>query len=416
LWREYLDKLPGGYRYTQFVHHYNKWKGKIKASGILEHKAGEVLYMDFTGKKFPYVDRATGEICQADVFVAILPCSQYTWVKATRDQSREEVVLCLNDCLWWMGGVPKAIVPDNLKTVVDRSHKYAAVINKTLKDFALHYHCVIAPARPYKPKDKALVEGAVKLVYQRIFYPLSRETFFGLKELNRAIAQLVNDYNDYTFQNSKSTRRQRFEEVEKTYLQPLPPGRYLIRQYRRAKVQKIGHIYLSEDQNYYSVPHRYVGMHVEVQYNTEVVEIFYKHERIATHSRSYRPGHYSTVKDHMASSHKAYSDWNVPYFEKRAEGIGEHTLRYIRRLLEQYDYPELGYKQSQGILAFARHYSLQRLEKACKRALEYHRSSYRTIENILKNKLDLDEAEGLFRHVPPSIPKHDNIRGSDHYK
>lgn len=207
LWRRYLDHHPDGYRYTQFTHHFTRWKNRTKASGILRHTAGEKLFIDFTGKTLSWTDRHTGEIHPAQVFVAILPCSQYTYVQATASQKREDLVQAITDCNQWMGGVPKAIVADNMKAVVAKGHKYAPHINKTLKDLALHYGCVIDPTRPYHPKDKALVEGAVALVYQRIFYPLSAQTFFSLAELNHAIRERLAAYNDYRFQNRPTTRR-----------------------------------------------------------------------------------------------------------------------------------------------------------------------------------------------------------------
>lgn len=416
LWQEYHGKHPDGYRYTQFVSYFNAWMGKVKASGILQHKAGEKLFVDFAGKKLSYINRDTGELRQAEVFVAILPCSQYTFVQAVDSQKREDLISCLNRCLQWLGGVPKAIVSDNLKTAVSKGHKYAPVINKTLKDFALHYGCVVDPTRPYHPQDKALVENAVNLAYQRVYYPLSKHIFFSLKELNKAISEQLGRQNNYCFQNSRTTRRQRFLELEKSYLDPLPSVPYQLRYYRRAKVQKISHIFLGEDKNYYSVPHRYIGQQVEVQYNQDLVEIFFNRERIASHPRSYRNGHYSTIKEHLPSSHQAYNDWTPEYFEKRAQKIGENTRLYISRLIQQYRYPELGYKQAQGILAFARMYPPDRLENACKRGLEHHSASYRTIENILKNNLDQVDIQDVFQSPRTSIPAHPNVRGANNYK
>lgn len=414
LWDGYLADHPDGYRYTQFVHYFHQWAGKTKASGILHHKAGEKLFMDFAGKTLFWQDRQTGELYPAEVFVAILPCSQYTYVQAVQSQKREDLVRAINGCLQWMGGVPKALVSDNLKSAVSKGHKYAPLINKTMKDLALHYRCVVDPARPYRPQDKALVEGAVRLVYQRIYYPLSGRTFFGLAELNAAIAQLLGPYNDYSFQNRNTTRGQQFLELEQQALAPLPPGPYLLRYYKRAKVQKISHIFLSADKNYYSVPHRYVGRQVEVQYNSDRVEIFYNNERIAAHQRSHNQGRYTTVSDHMPSTHRAYSDWNPERFTRQAGRIGPYTKSYIKRLIAQYDYPEIGYKQAQGILTFARHYGQERLERACRRGARHHRAGYHTIENILKNNLDrLEEPElPLENH----IPEHGNIRGGNHYQ
>lgn len=414
LWNRYLADHPDGYRYTQFVHHFNHWKEQTKASGILRHKAGEKLFMDFAGKTLSWVDRETGEIHPAQVFVAILPCSQYTYVQAVASQKREDLVRAITDCKSWLGGVTKAIVGDNMKAVVAKGHKYAPIINKTLKDLALHYGCVIDPTRPYHPKDKALVEGAVGLVYQRIYYPLSGQTFFSLADLNQAIRQLLVPYNDYRFQNRPTTRRQQFLEIEQSVLSPLPPTPYQLRTYKRAKVQKISHIYLGVDKNYYSVPHRYVGRHVEVQYTAEVVEIFYSGERIAHHRRSRTAGKYTTIGTHMPSAHQVYNDWNPGWFARRAARIGPFAERYIRRLIDQYDYPEIGYKQAQGILALAKQYSPDRVERACRRAAQGHRAGYRTIANILTNKLDQEGQTEL--PLENHIPDHSNIRGSNHYK
>ncbi len=414
LWRSYLIDHPDGYRYTQFVHHFNRWAHKTKASSILTHQAGQKLFIDFAGKTLSWTDRDTGEQRPAQVFVAILPCSQYTYVQATATQKREDVVRCVCDCLSWLGGVTKAIVADNMKAVVAKGHKYAPVINKTLKDLALHYGCVIDPTRPYHPKDKALVEGAVQLVYQRIYYPLSKHTFFSLGELNQAIADLLDSYNNYAFQNRPTTRRSQFLDMEQPALDPLPPAPYRLRHYKRAKVQKISHVYLGADKNYYSVPHRFVGHHVEVQYTADVVEIFYNSERIAHHKRSPTQGNYTTVGAHMPSTHQAYSNWNPESFARRAGFIGPCTQRYIRRLIGQYDYPEIGYKQAQGILALAKQYEPERVEAACRRADLGHRASYRTITSILQHNLDSQEQTEL--QLDNHIPEHDNIRGENHYQ
>lgn len=413
IWQNYLLEQPEGYRYTQFTTYYRKWKGQVKASGKLDHKAGQKLFVDFTGKKMSYVDKITGEVIPVEIFVAVYPCSQYTFVKAVVSQKREDFIDCLDSCLRWSGGVPQAIVSDNLKSAVSKGSKYAPEINKTLADFALFNSCVIDPARPYHPQDKALVERSVTLVYQRIFYPLDKQTFFSLKELNVAISEQLVLYNDYLFSHGGSTRRSQFIDLEKEYLNPLPASTYNLRYFRRAKVQKISHVYLSIDKNYYSVPHRYNGHHVEVQYNNETVEVFYNFQRIAKHQRSFRPGSYTTIGDHMPSSHQAYSDWNPIYFEQRAAVVGPSAQEYILKLIAQYNYPELAYKQAQGILAFVKTYSAPRVENACKRALSHHRASYQTIYNILKNGLDTLE-EDIQQNF--HIPMHENLRDTSIYR
>lgn len=414
LWHEYKSSHADGYAYTQFVHHYRQWSKKVNVSGILQHKSGEKLFVDFAGKKLSYVDRNTGEIKAVEVFVGILPCSQYTYVQAVHSQRREDLIICINGCLNYVGGVPQAIVSDNLKSGVTKAHRYAPVINKTLKNCGLHYNTVIDPARPYKPQDKALVEGAVRLVYQRIYYPLSKQQYFSLGQLNEAIAQLLERYNDYNFQNKEVSRRQQFTDIEKRCLQPLPPHPYIIRHYKRGKVQKISHVFLSDDKSYYSVPYQYIGKQVEVQYNQNLVEIYYNGNRLASHHKSQGKGAYVTNIKHMPSAHQAYSEWSLDYFVKRAQYIGPHTVAYIERLILQYNYPEKGYKQAQGILAFKKQYGAQRLEKACQRAWVYSRSQYGTIETILKKGLDHQE---LFEDpADHKIRAHENIRGSNYYQ
>lgn len=412
LHEEYLGKNPQGYRYTQFCLHFRNWLAKTKPGGKLIHRAAEQLFVDFCGKKLSYTDRSTGEIIPVEVFVGILPCSQYTYVKAVLSQKREDTIGCLVACLDYMGGVPQAIVCDNLKAAVTKGHKYAPIINKSLKDFALHYNCVIDPARPYHPTDKALVEGAVKLVYQRIYYPLSKQTFFSLESLNDAIGELLKDYNDYLFAHGGYSRRQEFIDVEKHLLSTLPEYPYSMRYYNRAKVQYTSHVWLTADNNYYSVPYRFQGQHVQVQYNQDIVEIFHNYERIAIHKRCYKAGHYTTIGEHMPPASQFFMKWNPDYFLGQAEKLGPAVHAYIDRLLTQYSYPQHGYKQSQGILALAKQYGPQRLEAACHRGMSFPKSGYHTIERILRKGLDLwvetDEPE-------LSIPAHKNIRGKENY-
>ncbi len=412
LWHWYKEKHPKGYGYTQFTQHYNSWAQTKKGSCKLDHKAGKQVFVDYTGKKLHIVDKNSGEITEVEVFVGILPCSQYTFVEASLSQKREDFIIGMRHCLEYFGGVPQAIVSDNLKSAVSKSCKYEPVINKTFKDFALHYGCVIDPARPYKPQDKALVEGAVRLVYQRIFYPFSKMTFFSLKELNEAIRKQLIIYNDYLFQHTGYSRKESFVSTENSYLQPLPKSPYEIKKYKRAKVQKMGYIFLSDDKHYYSVPYRYIGKQVEIRYDQDSIEIFYNHERLCTHKRDYRSGKYTSIKDHLSSSHQKYSEWSLSFFQRKAQHIGPQAVDYIGKLILQYDYPEKGYKQAMGIIHLSRLYDKGRINKACQRALNATWYNYRTIENILKNRL---EQEDLFDQDTTHIPEHKNIRGPENY-
>lgn len=385
----------------------------MEASGKLNHKAGEKIFIDYTGKKLCIVDRQTGEEKPVEAFIGILPCSQYTYMEASGSQQRDQLVGSMRRCIEYFGGATEAIVSDGLKSAVSKASKYEPVINKTFKDFALHYGCVVDPARPYSAQDKALVEGAVKLVYQRIFYPLSKMTFFSIAELNEAIRELLVKYNNYVFQLTSYSRRELFLSTEKQYLKPLPTTPYELRQYRRAKVQKMGYIFLSEDKHYYSAPYRFIGKHVEVRYTQSVVEIFYNHERLCTHKRDRQPGKYSTQKEHLSSAHKAYSEWSLSFFQLKGENIGPETVKYITRIILQYSYPEIGYKQAMGIVQLARLYEKVRIENACRRAQVLQHCSFRTIDNMLRSGADQLEVPLADNN---HIPTHENIRGGNHYQ
>lgn len=414
LWREYINKHPEGYRYSQFNGHLRDWLKTVDGSSKLIHKAGDKLYVDYTGKKLHYLDKTTGKAVPVEVFVAILPCSGYTFVEATRSQRREDFIDSMNNCLSFLGGVPKSIVPDNLKSAVSKGSKYEPVINKTFADFALHYNCSINPTRAYSPKDKALVEGAVKLVYQRIFYTLNKQQFFSLEALNKQVSILLQKYNDQLFSLINMSRLQQFEAVEQSELGPLPAQGYEMRSYKKATVQKMGHILLSEDKHYYSVPFRYIGKKVEVQYNSRTVEVYYCKERIAIHKRDYQLGRYTTIDDHMGSTHRFYKDWSPEYFQTWASKYGKEVEHYVTGLIKQADYPETAYKQCMGILHLKREYSSYRLRCACRRALEHPRFSYQLVRDILKN--NMDKAPDLFSEKDKhTIPKHSNIRGGEYY-
>jgi transposase len=412
LWKEYLHTHPEGYGYTQFNEHYNNWLGQTKASGKLTHKAGDKLLVDYTGKKLQVVDKQTGEVHDVEVFVGILPCSGYTYVEASRSQQREDFIGSINNCFQFLGGSSKVIVPDNLKSAVSKSSKYEPVINKTLKDLALHYGCAINPARSYSPQDKAMVEGAVRLVYQRIFFQIRNMTFFSLDELNEQLKKELVKYNECLMVTYQASRRKLFVELEEQYLQPLPSTLYQIKHYKRAKVQKIGYIFLSDTKSYYSVPYRYVGKLVELQYDQDIIEIYCQSDRIASHKRVYRPGQYVTIKEHMSSTHQFYNDWSPEYFNKLALSIGTKTGEYISRLIAQQDYPETGYKQALGILSLKKAFDKHRIEKACAIALTHDTCSYRTIKRILENKMDQAIESKKQQFI---IPLHTNIRGSEAY-
>ncbi len=414
-YHEYRLQVKNPYSYTQFLEHYKRKYAKIKGSMKLEHEAGKEVYIDFAGKKLEIIDKDTGEIIPVEVFVALLPNSQYTYVEACLSQKREDMIHCMGNALSYYGGVPKAIVSDNLKTAVTRASKHEPEINRTFKDFAHHYGCVINPTRSYSPQDKALVENAVNLVYQRIYYPLRDFTFFSLTDLNREILKLLEPYNDLLFQRKQNSRRELFQSVERSYLKPLPPAHYQMKDYCRAKVQKIGYVYFSPDKSYYSVPYRYIGKSTMIHYTRSTVEVYFCHERIAFHKRNPAMGIYNTNKEHLSSSHKAYTEWSPDYFKNKAAKHGNHVVELISKLVDTADYPETAYKRAMGIIQLYRTYGSNRLDKACERALFAGTSSYRRISNILKNNQDQNPLPDKQLSLP-HIPSHENLRGASAYK
>lgn len=410
----YSESVESPYSYTQFMEHYNRKYKNEKGSMKLEHQPGNEIFIDFAGKKLSIVNKESGEVEQVEVFVAILPYSQYTYVEACKSQKRADLLHCMANMLNFFGGAPKAIVSDNLKSAVSRASKYEAEINRSLKDFARHYNCTINPTRAYKPQDKALVENAVNLSYQRIYHPIREMTFFSLEELNEEIRRLLTAYNDMLFQRREASRKELYQSIEREKLKPLPANRYLLKDYARAKVQKIGYVYFSADKNYYSVPYRYIGLGTTIHYTRDIIEVYHHHERIAIHTRSPEKGKYNTIKDHLSSTHQHYREWSPQYFMEQARNYGEHVSECVRSLFIDCDYPETSYKRIQGMFSLGRQYGRERLNNACKRAILGEAISYRRIKNILENNLDkaMEEPNTLFTH----IPTHENIRGKNAYQ
>jgi transposase len=413
-WRQYFQKHPDGYRQTQFKKYFNEWNKKVNASMHLEHKSGDKMYVDYTGDKLSYVDQATGEVVPCEVFVAILGSSQLTYVEASMSQRKEDFIASCENALYFFGGMPQAIVTDNLKSAVIKSDRYEPTLNEMFRDFVEHYHMTALPAGPYKPKHKALVEGAVKIIYRTIFSLVKQNPCFSLNELNSAIWRYLEEHNNKLLSGRPYSRRQVFEEIEKSDLQKLPEYRYEAKRKKVATVMKNNHVCLSEDKHYYSVPFRYIGKKVNLLYSQQNVEVYYRYDCIARHARSYKPYGYTTQEDHLASKHQFKSDWTPEKFIQRATFIGSDTRDFISRILEIRQHPEQAYKTCQGILSFTTRAGSDRLNKACRRAAFYGDYSYNAIRTILEKRLDLEPLDA--EENDKSMPLHRNVRGGDYYK
>ena len=340
-----------------------------------------------------------------------MPYSGYSYIAALPDASLPHLVKALNGCLGYFGGVPASLKTDNMKQMVSKSCRYEPVFTDMIQQWALHYNITLLAARVGKPKDKAMVEGAVKLAYQRIYAPLRDKVYFSLEELNAAACQQLALHNSRPMYKKEYSRHQLFTEQEQSLLQLLPDHSYMLKHSAEAKVQRNYHIVLGEDWHYYSVPCSYIGKTVKAVYDTDTVEIYYAHQRIALHKRSYKRHGYTTYKEHMPEAHRHYQQgWDPDYFRRQAAAIGSATSQYVDKLLQSRQFSEQAYLACRGLLRLGKTYGHGRLEAACNRALQGETYAYRIINNILANNLDQQKLPGdddpLFQ-----LPPHDNLRG-----
>ncbi len=412
LWSEYATAHgTQAYRYSQFCHHYRQWQARQKRSMRQVHKAGEKLFIDYCGPTVPVVDGSTGEIRQAQVFVAVLGASSYTFAEATWSQKLPDWIASHQRAFRFFGGLSELLVPDNLLSGVSRACRYAPEPNETYQELARHYGTAILPARPYKPKDKAKAEVGVQVVERWILARLRHHTFFSLAELNQAIAGLLTELNERPFQKLPGCRRSAFESLDQPALKPLPAVAYEYAEWKQAKPGIDYHVEV--DKHYYSVPHRWVGQMLDVRATATTVEVFHKGQRVASHPRARKRG-FSTLPEHMPKAHREHREWSPGRFLNWAREIGPCTLEVVKRQLEDRPHPEHGYRSCLGLLSHARRYSKPRLEAACERALRIHSPSYRSVTSILKQGLDQqplpqdEEAQG-------ELPLHSNVRGPGYY-
>lgn len=414
LWQEYKVKHPEGFQRAQFCEHFTRWSKRVNIKPVMhmEHKAGDKLFVDYAGQTLEIIDPGTGELIAVQFFVAILGASQLTYAEASMSQRKEDFIASVENALHFFGGVPRAIMPDNLKSAVTRSDRYEPTVNETFLEFAEHYDTTIIPARAYKPRDKALVEGAVKILYTRIYTQLRNQSFFELTSLNKAIRTELEKHNREDFTNRHHSRRDLFEELEEDQLLTLPQERYELKRQAIVTVMQNGHVLLSEDKHYYSVPYAYIRRKVKLLYGSRTVEIYCKYNRIAVHTRIKSPYNYTTLTEHLASTHRFATEWTPQRFIDWGASIDEDVRRLIVHILDKKQHPEQAYKSCMGILSLAKKVGNDRLTKACTRALEYGVYNYMIVQNILEKGLDnLDHQTS-----EEDLPEHENIRGKDYYQ
>ena len=413
LWEEYRADAGGqAYRYSAFCEKYRAWAKTLKRSMRQIHPGGERLFVDYAGQTVPVVDAASGEIRRAQVFVAVLGASNYTYACATWQQTAADWVGSIIATLSFIAGVPRLLVPDQPRALIANPDAYEPVTARLMQELGEHYGAAVLPARPGRPQDKAKVEVGVQVVERWILARLRNRRFFTLAELNGAIASLLSDLNQRPFKKLPGCRRSAFDALDAPALKPLPAQPLVLAQFKPARVNIDYHV--AFEGHYYSVPHQHVGSAVELRITATTLEVLLRRQRIAAHARSYRVGGFTTVAEHMPASHRAHLQWTPAKLIGWGERVGAATAGVVRWQMEHRPHPEQGYRSCLGLMRLARQYGDERLEAACARAQSIRAPNYRSVKSILECGLDRQDAALLGGAASP-MPSHDNVRGPGYY-
>ncbi len=407
-WKEYYAKHPNGYRKTGFFKHVNRYLEHHTGYMVVPHKYGDQLFVDYAGRTLPYADTETGELIECQIFVAILPASQYVYVEAQPSQKQEYFIEGIRNAMRYMGGVPQAIVPDNLKSAVIKAHRYEPTINPALASFAEHYTTVIMPTRVRKPRDKALVEGMVSIIYQEIYHDVNSANATSLEQLNLLIWERLEVLNEAP-RTQACSRREEFLEHERATLMPLPLSDWEPITVKNVKVQRNGHIFLRDDNHHYSVPYTLIGKSLELVFSHSRVRLYYNQELIADHVRNQHRGKYTTDLEHLASHHRVLLERSPQQYLDKAAEVGPCTRILFERILAKASHPEQGYKTCDGILSLSKRFGARELELSAKYAQQLDLVNYHIIHKALTEKHYLDLGE------EPSSIVHRHVRGGSYY-
>lgn len=408
---EYLEQHPDGYRYTQFCNVYRDWLKKHRLSMRQVHRAGEKLFVDYSGKKPNIVDPQTGVVSEVELFVAVLGASNYTFAEATATQSAPDWIASHGRTHVFFGGVPSAWVPDQLRSGVTKPCRYEPGLQRTYEEMARHYGTVVLPARPAHARDKAKVESGVLVAQRWILARLRNQTFFSLAELNERIGELLEELNHRQMRLYGASRRELFERLDKPALKPLPCEPFVYAEWKKVRVNIDYHVEV--DHHFYSIPYELIHEQLEARITATTVELFRAGARVAAHLRSYVRGTPTTQSEHMPKAHQKHLEWTPSRITHWAGTIGEKTQELVTAILADRPHPEMGYRSCLGILRLAKQYGNERLETAAARAVAVQARSYRHVESILKK--GLDRLPLPVSTPPPSPVQHENLRGRDYY-
>jgi transposase len=411
LWQEYKAEQTDGFQYSAFCEHYRRWRQRLTLSMRQTHTPGEKLFIDYAGQTVSVTDGGTGEIREAQVFVAVLGASNYTFIEATWSQQLPDWIGSHVRALDFFGGCTELWVPDNLRSGVSKASRYEPDINPTYHDLAEHYDVAVLPARARRPKDKAKVENGVLVVTRWVLARLRHQRFFSLNELNRALRTLLADLNDRPFKKLPGCRASAFAEMDQPALRALPALPY---EYAAWKVARVGVDYHVEvDGHFYSVPCQHARAQTDVRVTKATIEIFLRGQRVASHACSTFKGRHTTIDAHMPAAHREVAGWNADTLSTRAAAIGPRCEILVGRLLSQRRHPQQAFRSCLGVLSLGQKYGIERLEAACARALKHSAVSWKSVQAILKNGLD-QEPQGPQRTL--DLPEHENLRGATYYQ
>ncbi len=411
LWDEYKAANPEGFQYSWFCEFYRRWLGKVDVVMRQDHRAGEKLFVDYAGQTVPLIDRATGEVLEAQIFVAVLGASNFTYAEATLTQRLPDWIGSHVRAFNYLGSVPAIVVPDNLKSGVHLAHRYEPELNPTYAEMGRHYGVAIIPTRSAKPRDKAKVEAGVLVVERWILARLRNRQFFSLAELNVAIAELLEVLNNRPFKKLPGTRLSMFESLDRPAMQPLPATPYQYAEWKKVRVNIDYHVAI--DKHYYSVPYQLVKQQLDARVTSNTVELIHKGKRVASHRRAYQPGRHTTVNAHMPKAHREYAEWSPERLVRWAGETGPATAKLVETILSSRPHPQHGFRACLGIMRLGKRYTTARLEAASRRALAIGSCSYKSVESILKNGLDRKPLPPTTIDTP--VIEHDNLRGADYY-
>lgn len=412
LWEEYRSHTPEGYSYSQFCLHYRDWLGRQAISLRQEHRAGEKLFVDFAGDTIPIVNHVTGEVSQANLFVAVLGCSNYTYAEVTATQQLPDWIGAQVHALEAIGGVPVVVVPDNTKTAVKSPCWYDPDINLTYQELAEHYGFAVVPTRMRKPKDKAKVEGAVLIAQRWILARLRHHTFFSVAETNEAVRRLLDWMNAKPFKKLPGCRKSVLEEMERPALKPLPEARYEFAEWKHVTVNIDYHVEV--DGHYYSAPYGLIKQRLTARITREAIELLHKGKRVAAHVRSHQRGHHTTLQEHRPPAHQHLLEWPPDRIISWAATIGPACAEVVRQILASRPLVVYGYRPCMGIIRLGKRYGNDRLERACEKAVKLNIVSYKRIENMLIN--GKDRVPFHAEAAPRPVNRHDNVRGASYYQ